>query len=266
MDATLDDIQFLANSANRIQILEELTSGAASRRELQDATGVPRSTAARVLDDAEARDWVRSEGSRYWLTSLGEAMITEFRRYLAATEGIRHLGPAIDWLPDPAWELDFRCFREAEITTPTETNPTAHFDRAIDHFRGSDSYRGLTQNSLPEYMKTIRGRVVTGQLDFEGVIEANFIDVLRDDPERAALWQDIAERMWLYDGRVPLNIHIIDGTILIWLCDDNQTGDDVLVKGLLECTHSDVVSWAESLYEEYRAGAEPLDPALLPSE
>lgn len=266
MDATLDDIQFLANSANRIQVLEALTSGAASRRELQDATGVPRSTAARALDDAEARGWVRSEGSRYWLTSSGEAMITEFRRYLEATEGIHHLGPAIDWLPEPAWELDFHCFREAEVTTPTETNPTAHFDRAMGHFRGSDRYRGLTQNSLPEYMNALHGRVVEGQLDFEGVIEASFIDALDNDPQRVALWQDIADRMWLYNGRVPLNIHIVDGTVLLWLCDENQAGDDVLVKGLLESTHPDVVSWAESLYDEHRADAEPLDPAVLPSE
>lgn len=266
MDATLDDIQFLANSANRIQVLEALTDGAASRRDLQDATGVPRSTAARVLDEAEARDWVRSEGSRYWLTSLGEAMIRAFRRYLAATEGVRHLGPAIDWLPDPAWELDFRYFREAEITTPSEANPTAHFDRAMALLRESDSYRGLTQNSLPEYMRVVHSRVVAGQLDFEGVIEASFIDALGNDPQRAALWQDIADWMWLYTGRVPLNMHIVDGTVLIWLCDENQAGEDVIAKGLLESTHPEVVSWAESLYEEHRADAEPLDPTVLPSD
>ncbi|AGB31847.1 putative transcriptional regulator [Natrinema pellirubrum DSM 15624] len=266
MGATLDDSQFLANSANRIRVLEALTSGEASRRELQDATGVPRSTAARVLDDAEARGWVRSEGSRYRITSLGKAMVTEFRRYLTATEGIHHLGPAIEWLPEPAWDLDFRCFREAEVTTPTEANPTAHFDRAMEYLRGSDRYRGLTQNSLPEYMNVLHGRVVEGQFDFEGVVETNFIDVVGNDPERAALWQDIADRMWLYNGRVPLNMHIVDGTVLLWLCDENQAGNDVLVKGLLESTHSDVVSWAESLYKEHRADAEPLEPTVLTSD
>lgn len=265
MAVTLDDIQFLANSDSRIQVLNALTGGAASRRELQDSTGVPRSTTARVLDDAESRGWVRSEGSRYWITPLGEAMITEFRTYLAAMEGIRHLGSAIDWLPEPAWKLDFQYFREAEVTTPTRDNPTAHFDRAMDYFRGGDSYRGLTQNSLPEYMRTIHDRVAEGQLDFEGVIEASFIEVLRNDPKRAALWQDITDRMFVYDGRVPLNMHVVDETVLIWLCDENQAGDDVLVKGLLESTHSDVVSWAESLYEEYRADAEPLEPAAVSS-
>lgn len=266
MDSTLDSIQFLANSANRIQVLEALTSGAASRRELQETTGVARSTAARVLDDAEDRGWVRSEGSSYRITQLGEAMVTEFRQYLAATEGIHHLGPAIDWLPEPARDLDFRYFREVEITTPTDANPTAHFDRAMEYLRETDSYRGLTQNSLPEYMRVVHGRVVEGQLDFEGVVEASFVDVLAEDPERADIWRDVADRTWLYNGRVPLNMHIVDRTVLLWLCDENQAGDDVLVKGLLESTHPDVVSWAESLYEEHRADAEPLDPTVLPAE
>lgn len=61
-------------------------------------------------------------------------------------------------------------------------------------------------------------------------------------------------------------MHIVDGTVLIWLCDENQSGDDVIVKGLLESTHLDVVSWTESLYEEHRADAEPFDLAVLPSD
>ncbi|MBX0298026.1 helix-turn-helix transcriptional regulator [Haloarcula nitratireducens] len=265
MGRTLDDIQFLANSDNRVQVLNTLTGGAASRRDLQDATGVPRSTTARILDDAESRGWVKSEGSRYWITPMGEAMVTEFRKYLAAMEGIRHLGPAIDWLPEPVWKLEFQYLREAKVTKPTGDNPTAHFDRAMDYFRGSDSYRGLTQNSLPEYMKTIHDRVVEGELNFEGVIEASFIEVLSNDPERAALWQDIADQMLVYNGHVPLNMHIVDGTVLIWLCDENQAGDDVLVKGLLESAHPNVISWAESLYEDYRSDAEPLKSAAVSS-
>jgi predicted transcriptional regulator len=261
MDAALDDVRFLANSESRIHVLDALADGTASRREIQDATGVPRSTAARVLDDAEDRGWIGSEGSRYWITPLGEAMIGEFHGWLAATEGVRHLGPAIDWLPDPAWELDFRYFRGAEVTTPTEANPTAHLDRAMDHFREADSCRGLTQNSLPEHMRAVRDRVVEGRLDFEAVVEARFVEALDEEPERAALWRDVADRVWLYDGRVPLNVHVVDGRVLLWLCDENRAGDDVLVRGLLASPHPDVVSWAETLYEEHRADAEPFDPA-----
>ena len=57
---------------------------------------------------------------------------------------------------------------------------------------------------------------------------------------------------------------IVDGTVLVWLCDENHEGEDVLVKGVLESEHPAVISWAESLYEEYLSESEPLDPAMLP--
>ena len=73
MKGALEEIQFMANSANRVRVLDALGGAPASRRELQEETGVARSTAARVLDDAEARGWVDSEGSRYRLTPGGAA-------------------------------------------------------------------------------------------------------------------------------------------------------------------------------------------------
>lgn len=266
MDDVLADVQFLANSANRVQVLEALAAGPATRRELQDETGVPRSTAARVLDEAADHGWVRSEGSRYRITPLGTVMISEFRSYVETIEGVHHLGPAVDWLPEPVRDLDFRYFRDADVTTPTDENPTAPFDRGMKLVRTADEYRGLTQNSLPQYMEAICDRVARGDLDFQGVIEADFIDVLREDPDRAARWHDIAHGMWVYGDRIPINMHVIDERALIWLCEETQAGDDALVKGLLESEHPAVVSWADSLYEEYRAKAEPLDPAVLPPD
>ena len=266
MESALDDIQFLANSENRVHVLAALADGASTRRDIQDIADVPRSTTARVLDGAESREWVASEGSRYRITPLGEAMLAEFRRHRETTVAIHHLGAAIDWLPEPAWELDFRDLRSARVTTPTETNPTAHFDRGMEQLRDADGYRGLTQNSLPEYMRVLHGRIETGELDFESVLEAGFVDAVRADPDRAARWRDLADRTWLYDGQVPVNLHLVDGTVLLWLCGEGEAGDDVVAKGLLESTDPSVVSWAESLYGEYRAVAEPLDPAVLATE
>ena len=179
---------------------------------------------------------------------------------------MQHLGEAIGWLPEPVRSLDFRHLREARLTTPTQDNPTAQFGRGMELVRGAEEYRGLTRNSLPEYMRVLRDRVAQGRLDFQGVIEREFVDVLRENPERARLWRDIADRMWLYDGRVPLNMHVVDGTALVWLCDENRDGEDVIVKGLLESDHPAVLSWREPLYEEYRSESEPMGTGVLPSE
>jgi predicted transcriptional regulator len=263
MEETLDDIQFLANSENRIRVLSALIHGSASRRQLQEETGVPRSSAARVLEEAETRGWVGSNGSEYWITPRGEAMVAEIQQSIATTEGINHLGKAIKWLPEPVSDLDFRHFTDARITLPTQENPTAAFDRGLDLISGSSSYRGLTQNSLPQYMRVICDQVEAGDLKFEGVIEERFTEVLQTDRERAETWSVIADRMWVFDGDVPINMHLVDDTALIWLCGEDDEGNNVEPKGLLEVENPHVVSWAESLYEEYLAASKPFSPERL---
>lgn len=264
MESALEDIRFLAASENRIRVLSALTRGSASRRQLQEKTGVPRSSVARALEKAEAREWVRSEGSTYWITARGNAMVSEIRRSLATTEGIRHLDTVIEWLPEPVYDLDFRHFTDARITLPTQANPTAAFDRGLDRIRDANSYRGVTQNSLPQYMQVICDQVDAGTLEFECVVEESFIGVLQNDPERAATWTGIADRTWVFEGQVPMNMHLVDDTALFWLCGADGAGNEVVAKGLLETENSRVVSWAESFYEEYRDAAKPLSVERLP--
>lgn len=111
-------------------------------------------------------------------------------------------------------------------------------------------------------MRALADEVREGRLELEGVVEAAFVEGLRDDPERTAPWHAFADGVWVYDGRVPLDMHVVDGTAVLWLSDDR----DERAYGLLESDRPSVVRWAESLYEEYRAEAEPLDPVRLPGD
>jgi predicted transcriptional regulator len=265
MDDALDDVRFLASSENRVRVLRALAGGSGTRRRLQEDTDVPRSSVARVLDEGEARDWVGSSGSQYWITGRGEAMLSTIERAVASTQGVRHLGRALEWLPDPVETLDVRQFRTARVTTPTEDNPTAALDRGLELIRGASVYRGLTRNSLPSYMRAIGDLVERGSLDFEAVLEADFVDVLRADGDRARRWRPVADRTWLYEGRVPINMHIVDERVAIWLCDESEHGDEVRIRGLLESDAPDVLSWAESLYEDHRAEATPMEADTLPA-
>lgn len=97
-------------------------------------------------------------------------------------------------------------------------------------------------------------------------MKASFFDTLAGKPEVVPHWRAPAERgeVWLYEGDVPISMHIVDGKVVIWL--DEHRGDELVVRGALVTENDAVVSWAESLYEEYRIEAEPLDPATLPEE
>lgn len=63
-------------------------------------------------------------------------------------------------------------------------------------------------------MKIPRERVEAGCLDFDQVFEKAFVETIRADPERSAQWESLSERVWVYEGIVPINVHIIEGLVL----------------------------------------------------
>jgi predicted transcriptional regulator len=261
VEASLEAVRFFADSANSVRVFEALDEGVTTSSALAERTGASRSTVARILGEGESRGWIESEGSRYGLTYTGECMIDEFRTHLRTVAGVQRLGDALNSLPEPARELDVRHLRDADLTVPTADRPDAHLSRALELYRTADTYRGLTRVAPDVVVRTLADLVEEG-LDLAGVVPADVVAGLRDDPERAAPWHVIADGVRVYDGAVPLNVHILDGTVALWLDGADPTTHEG--RGLLESENQAVVSWAESLYRRYRDEADPLDVARLP--
>ncbi|QRV17741.1 transcriptional regulator (plasmid) [Haloterrigena salifodinae] len=262
-ESTLDAVQFFANSANSVRVFEALTDGATTSRDLAAQTEASRSTVARILDKGESRGWISSEGSQYELTEEGKIMIAEFRAYLQTVEGIQHLGDAIRWLPEPVHSLDYRHFRTAEIITPKTPTPSKPYDHVAAKIRTTDEVRSLVEVTLPRYVTLICEQVNEQQLDAELVIEANWIETLPAESEQVPLLRARAERgsIWTYDGEIPLNLHLFDDSVAIWLGEDRD--EERVVRGLLVAEAPAVLSWAEDLYEDYRTKGELLDPVTI---
>lgn len=258
-----DAIRFLADSENTVRVFEVLAEGPTTSKELAERTGASRSTVLRILDRGDAQGWVSYEGSRYAITGVGRAMVEEFVAYRERVEGVMHLEEAFDVLPDPAHSLDYRHLRDAEVTFRTEDNPFARFDRGLSLIREADVCRWISSAAPLEYVNVVVDCVEKQGLTVEGVVGADLVETLRDDPERAEPWHAVADRVWVYDGPVSVSLELVDETVLLWLTptrDDRWEG-----AALLESDHPAVQSWAESLYEEYREEAEPLDPTALPT-
>jgi predicted transcriptional regulator len=260
MEAPLETVQFLANSANRVRVLTLLAGRRTGQRELQEEAGTSRSTVARVLAEGEKRGWVESAGSRYWLTPFGEAVVTGFKSYLESVEPLHQLGGLIGYFPPPLQELDYRVLGDVVVTEPTPENPAAPFTRAFELFEGATEYRAVTKSCFPHLARIMRDRVDDGQADAQHVIQRDYLMDLHTDPERAALWSSMTDWLWVYDGSVPIGLHIVDGRVVIWLTEGRKE-----IVGLLETTSSEALSWAESLYETYLAEATPLSTVSLPA-
>lgn len=265
MDKALETLRFFTNSVHSLQIFEALSEGVSTSSTLAERTGASRSTVARILDKGQSRGWIDSEGSHYELTTEGLVMTTEVRGWLGTVEGIQHLGKAIDWLPEPAHSLDYRYFRDVDIMTGSPSNPTEPFDFVSQMIQSATQIHTLAWTGVPRLTELINEQAAAGELDCEAVMEADFFDTLTGRPEVVVHWQPPAERgeVWSFEGNVPISLHLIDETVVIWL--DERQGDDLTVQGALITEDPTVRSWAESLYEDFRDDAGQVDAATLPT-
>lgn len=266
MESAQNVLQFFVNSAHSVPIFEALDSGVTRSRTLAEQTDASRATVARILDEGESRGWIDSEGSQYELTTKGTIMLDEVRDSLQTIEGIQRLGDAITWLPEPAHTLDYRWFRDADIITGRPTNPTEPFDFVSERIRNADRIRTIAWTGVPRLTELINEQSISGALECEAIMQASFINTLEGRPEVVSHWREPVERneVWRYEGDVPISLHIIDDTVIMWL--DEHRGDELLVQGALVTENPTVLSWAEAVYDEYRDEAEQVDRTMLPEK
>ncbi|MFC6726379.1 MarR family transcriptional regulator, partial [Halobium palmae] len=71
MESVLSEIEFLALSANRVRVLDQLAESEYSRRDLAELTGASQPTLGRILHDFEERAWVTRGPEGYAATATG---------------------------------------------------------------------------------------------------------------------------------------------------------------------------------------------------
>lgn len=254
MERASEAVGFLTASNNRLAVLTALRDRRMGQKGIEDRVGVSRSTVARILHDAESMGWVRSQGSEYWLSPMGRAILSEVTACLETVDVLQSIGPRIDGFPAELLDsVEIRALADARITETSIEDPTAPFARSLALFRRAESYQGLTKTSLPEHARVLQEGVGRGRLEFEHIIERQFVEDLRGDADRWPVWEFLADSVLVYDGEVPLNLHIVDGTVLVWF-----GGADGTQVGLIESDDPAVLDWARSLHAKYKSESEYL--------
>ncbi len=86
MDVALEEIEFLALSANRVEVLRLLATEPHSRGELAAETGASQATLGRIIADFEERSWIRRTGGEYVATATGRIVANGFTDLLGGLE------------------------------------------------------------------------------------------------------------------------------------------------------------------------------------
>lgn len=259
----LEDVEYLSRSANRVVILDALTQGSSARRELEEATGVSRTTLDRIINELESRGWAeRTTDGTYVATPAGTHLLEQFRPVLNSFEALRQLDDAIEWLPLDELEIGLEHFSDASVRLPKEGDPVEGVEYMTTLVRDASEFRTLTHLVPPtSLLQAMRDEVVSGRLTVEAV--SSQVDT-SEQSSRRELWRDMLEsgaEFYRCDGPLPCNLWIIDETVLI---KKSRPGSIEESYGApIVSANSTVRSWAHDLIDRYRADAAGIDVEIF---
>lgn len=259
-DEALADIAHLARSKNRVLILDELETGPATRRELEETTGVARATVGRTLADFEDRGWVeRQSGGAYAATPTGERVAAEFIPFAETMAAIRTLGDMVAWLPTDEVPIDLEHFNDATIRRAEREDPLAVATYATELLEAAAAFHCLVGVAPPlAFERTMRDGVAAGELTTQHVITADELAYLRDHPERLSRWREYVAaggNVYRYDGAIPCTLFVFDDTVLV----GRSPSGSGAAGAFIESENEAIRSWAHEVIDRYRLKAEPLD-------
>ena len=259
MDSALEEIEFLALSANRVEVLGLLAEGPHSRRELAEHTGASQPTLGRILGDFADRHWIERRDGAYAATATGRLVAEEFTDLRETLETERRLREVMEWLPTDEMGFDLRRLADARITVPSRTRPGAPVRRVLDLLGRSERIRIVSHAFNESSLEAVRERTVEGAGTFEGVFSPDALDALAADPALRERLRELVEsdraEVRVHDGPVPLAVTVTDDVVHLLLRDE-----DGLLRAAVDTDDETVLAWANETHERYWRDATPLDP------
>lgn len=268
MPTSLENVEFLARSPHRIEVLDAITESPRARHELRELTGASRVTVNRILDDLEERDWLVREDGRCEPTPQGRFVAGEVTRLLENVETAAKLDGALGWLPTDAFEFDLAHLADAEVLrTESWEDHTATIGRIVDLISDATRIRGSAIGFSHEAVDAMRDVTVEGECTFDVVVDEPTLGMIRGDEALRSRFREMLASgrasMYRYEGEDPLHmVMAIDDTVVV--CGHVEDGPP---PGTVETTDDAVRSWADSYYESALEASRPVDAdALAPGE
>ncbi|WP_170977391.1 helix-turn-helix transcriptional regulator [Halorussus salinisoli] len=261
MNAAIDELAFLANSSNRVEILDALADAPRTRYDLLEQTEISRVTLGRILRELENRRWIVRRDREYRLTPLGEWICDEFTDVVEAVEAEHQLREAVRWLPSELVTFDVRCLRGAEVILLDGADMTKLERRILEFHRSGEWIRGFARGVSPEAVENHWELALYEGTRIEMVVTPDTLDALQNDPPSVQRFRDLLDHhrahYLLYED-VPLSVGIVDDTVGITLTDERG-----IPQGGVATDNEAVYEWAVDLFETYWEKAEVIDPDLL---
>ncbi len=261
MDSVLEEIEFLALSANRVDVLTTLAERPHTRQELEAVTGASQPTLGRIIRDFTERHWIERQAGTYEATATGRLVADGVSELYDILETETTLRGIVEWLPTDALSFDLRHLKGATITVPSQTRPSAPVGRVVDLIRQSTEVNVLSHAFNERTLEAVTHWVTAGG-QFSGVFSASAIEPVAEDAVLARQLRTLLKAegasIRIADGAVPVAVTITDDAVSLLLRDD--TGR---LQASLDTESETVRSWATTTQQRYWEAARPLEASSL---
>ncbi len=258
MESALEEVEFLARSPNRVDVLRLLSEDRRTRNDLAAEIGASQATLGRILTDFQERSWVQRFGSEYVATATGRLVASGFSDLLQIIETERELRGIVEYLPTHAMDFDLRHLADATVVTPNQTRPDAPVNRVVDLIEEGREVTIFSHAFNHQSLRAVHERVTAGEQSFRGVISGDAVDALTDDPTLTSYLTDLLDAedtaLRVYTEDIPIAVTTVDDVVHVMLRDENG-----VLQASLDTDDDAVRSWARDTFEHYWNTAEPLD-------
>lgn len=260
MSEPTEEIEFLARSEHRSEVLEALAGVARDRNALQEKTGASSPTMGRILADFEERRWVERHGPTYELTPLGRYVADRFTDFRDAMATERKLRNVWRWLPREMEGFSVAMFADAVVSYPGEGYPYEPVERITHLIEETDTMRGFGTTVFKSVNNETVCEAVLDGMEFEYIYSPEVLEAtVAWNPEKVA---EASARdnctLFVHDGlpdQHRCGLGIFDARIGI-CCHDAETRQ---LEAVIDTDAAAALAWAETVYARHRAEARPLD-------
>lgn len=251
----VDDVILVA--IQRADALGALSDGPLRRAELEEAIGVSRTTAHRIVRALAEHGLTERTGEGHALTPFGAVVADEVARTRTNVDAARSVGPFVDALAGTPFGIDASRFAGATVTTAGPGDPYAPVSRFMELLVATEELRGFDTTSIaPIHVDEIRAEILGGM--------RTSIVYLPDVAEQIATAHPEKLRASLESGRLelftseelPFGLALFDDRIGLGAYDEG-TG---MLSRFVDTDDPEAIRWGETLYEHYRDAATRYEP------
>ena len=262
-DTAIEDCKFLTGSPQRFAVLAQLRECPARPTDLCDTVDATRTTIQRILAGFSERQWVVKRDGEYQLTVTGQRVFDQYRALLSEVDRARAVGPLAAHLGSIATDLPTELLDPECLTTTSEQNPLAAIDRFTNWLSEVEGdVRAISPIVTSVFNDVAVDLLETGtRIDLiidHSVLERSESD-FSDALERSVEHRNIDT--YVHDTPLDIGLALDRSRVCLAAYDDRNN-----IRAIAESDAPAVYSWAETVFDRYRARSQPLEAVLSAQE